>query len=118
LAARGRFEADHRLGGRRRPHAPDERFQLRIAAYIPGGPDLFEEADGRELRIRGEARFDDRLVGLDLRRHRRPRPIAHGLAVEIAIEIARANPSVDRVSADAQLACQRAFYSCLAPGSA
>jgi hypothetical protein len=90
-----------------------ERFQLRVAAGIARGADLIEEADRRQLGIGRQAGFDDRLVGIELGRPRRPRPIAHRLVVEIALEIARPDPPVNRVATDAQLARQRTLAPAL-----
>jgi len=84
-----------------------ERFQLRVAAGISRRADLVEEAYGRQLGIGRESRFNDRFIGVELCRDRRARPIAHRLVVKIAIEIARADPPVNGVAADAQLARQR-----------
>ena len=53
------------------------------------------------------------LIGVELRRDRRPRPVADRRRVEIAIEIAGPNPAVDRVAADAELARQRALARAL-----
>ena len=57
-----------------RPAGPS--FQLRVAAGIAGRPNLIEQAARPTAGIRGEARFDDRLVGIELGRHRRPRSVA------------------------------------------
>ena len=77
-------------------------IETRLAAY----PQLSAVRLLAEIRAAG---FDDRLVGIELGRHRRPRPIAHGLLVEITLEIARPDPPVNRVATDAQLASQRAL---------
>jgi len=85
----------------------NKRFQLRVAAGIPSRTNLVEQPHRRQLGINGESRFNNRFVRIELRRDRRPRSVPHRLAVEIAIEIARANAPVDRVATDAQLAGQR-----------
>jgi hypothetical protein len=113
LAARRRLEAHDRLGRRRRPHALNERFQLGVAAVVAGRADFLEETHRRELRIRGEARFNDRFVAIELRGHRRSGPVPDRRRVEIAIQIAVANPSMNRVAADAQLARQCALAGAL-----
>ena len=89
LAARRRLEADHRLRRRRRSDLTDKLFQLRIAAGKARRADLRQQPHRGQLRIRGESGFNDRFVGVELRRHRPPRPIPHRRGVEIPIEIAR-----------------------------
>jgi hypothetical protein len=107
LSSRRRLEADDGLRRRRRPYPSHERFQLRVPTDVPGGPNLVEQPHRRQLGIHREAGFNDRLVGIELRRHRRARPVLHWRRIEITIQIAIANPPVNRVAADAQLARQR-----------
>jgi DNA-binding XRE family transcriptional regulator len=79
------------------------------AARVPGGADLVEEPDGRQLGIRGESRFDHRFVGIELRHHEGPRSIPHCLRIDISLQITVANPAMNRVAAHAQLARQLAL---------
>ena len=44
---------------RRWTHLSDEGLQLGVAALLLRGPNLREQPDGRELRIRGEPRLND-----------------------------------------------------------
>ena len=104
-----RLEANHGRGRRHRADPPDEDFQLGVAACIACGPDLVEQPHGGQLRIRGKARFDDRRVCRDFGGHRRARPVAHGLAVQIPIEIAGADLAMNPVAMDAELARQGAL---------
>ena len=65
---RRRLEANDRLGLRSRPDPADEDLELRQAARVAGGAALLEQPHSGELRIRREARRNDRLVRLELRR--------------------------------------------------
>jgi len=95
---------------------PDERFQLRVAAAIPGGADLLKQTDRRQLGIRREPRFNDRLVGLELRRDGAVRSGAGS----------RQDRDRDRPRGSTGESCRgwrptgapAHSYSCLAPGSA
>jgi hypothetical protein len=98
---------------RQRPHLADKRFELTVPAGIPSGADLVEEPHGRELRIGGQARLDDRFVGLELGRHGRPWPIPHLGGIQIPFQIARSNPTMNGVPADAQPASQRTLARAL-----
>jgi hypothetical protein len=91
----------------------DKRFQLRVAARVAGGADLVEQPHRRQLGIGGEPGLNNRFVGVELRRDGRPRPIADGHGVQISIEIARPNPAVNRVAAEAQPASQRGLTRAL-----
>ena len=113
LSARWRLEANHRLRRRRGPDLPHPRFQLRITAVVPGGVDLGQQAHRRQRGVRSEAGLNDRFVGVEFCGHRPPRSIPHGRRLKIPIEIARSNPPVNRVSADPELACQRALARAL-----
>jgi hypothetical protein len=59
LMARRRLEADDRLGRRQWTDLTNECLQLRVAARVPGGPDLREQPYGRQLRIGREPRRND-----------------------------------------------------------
>jgi hypothetical protein len=107
LPACWRLEADDGLWRRRRSDLPHEGFQLRITAAVPGRADLRQQPDRRQLRIRGESRFKDPVVGVEFRGHRPARSIPHRHRLKIPLEIARSNPPVNRVSADPELASQR-----------
>jgi len=109
LTARRRLETDDRLGRRRRADSPHEFFQLRVAAREARRADLRQQSYGRQLRIRGQSRLDDGLVGVELGRHRATRPVPHGRGVQIAIEIAVANPAVNRVAMDTEFPRQGAL---------
>jgi GAF domain-containing protein len=52
-------------------------------------------------------------LGIEPGRRRWSRPVTHRLVVEIPIEVALANPAVNRVAADAQLARQRTLARAL-----
>jgi hypothetical protein len=84
-----------------------------VATRIFRGAGLLKQAHGRQLQIRRQARLNDRLVRIELRRRRWPRPVANRLVVEIPIEVALANPAVHRVAANAQLARQRTLARAL-----
>jgi hypothetical protein len=113
LMTRRRLEADDRLRRRRGTELPDERLQLRVAACVPRSPDLVEQPNGRELRIRGESRVDDGPVCIELRRSRRSGAVAHRVVVEVPIEIAGANPAMDRIAMDTELPRQGALACAL-----
>jgi hypothetical protein len=109
LPTRRRLEADDRLGRRYRSHPTDKFLQLRIAALEARRTDLRQQPHGGQLRVRGESRLDDGFVGVELGRHRLPRPVLHRRGVEVPIEVALSNPAMNRVAVDAQLTCQRAL---------
>ena len=109
LAARRRLEADDRLWRRGRSHLTHELFQLRVTTGKPRRADLRQQTHRGQRRVRRQSRLNNAFVGVELGRHRAPRPITHGLAIEVPIELAIAYPAMNRVAMDAQLARQRAL---------
>jgi hypothetical protein len=113
LSARRCLEADDGLWRRRRPDLPHECRELGVTPLVPGGANLREQPHGRQGGIGGQTRLDEGFIGVEFCRHRSARPVPHGLELEIAIELAVANPPVNRVSADAELPGERTLARAL-----
>lgn len=102
LAPRLGLEAYNGLLGRLGPDLLDVELQLRDPAAVAGRAHLLEEASGSELGILGQTLADERLVGIQLGRLRRPGPVADLARIQIPLELAALDPAVDRLSADAE----------------
>src|SRR6185503_19860904 len=113
LAAGRRLEPDHGLRRRCRSDLAVELFQLRVTAGKARSADLRQLPYSGQLRIRGESSLNDGFVGVELRRHRPPGPVTHRRRLEISLEIAGSNPSVNRVPADPELTSERALARAL-----
>ncbi len=109
LTTRRRLEADDRLRRRRWTDLPHKFFQLRVAACVSRRADLREQPHRRQRWIRRETRLDDGLVVVEFCGYAPSRPIPHRCRVQIPIELAIANPAMNRVAMDAQFARQGAF---------
>jgi hypothetical protein len=78
-----RLEAHDRLRLGSGPDPADEHLELGETPGVPRGPDLLEEPDGRELGISLEALSNQRLIGIELGRHRRPRAVTDARRVTV-----------------------------------
>ena len=99
LAAGRRLEADRRLDRLARPRRTHVVAHPGVAARIARRADLVEQPLRRQLRERLETRLDDRLVGIQLVRHRRPRRVPAGTGRELPVQLAGLDPVVDRAPA-------------------
>ena len=96
LVAQRRLEAHDRLFRRLRLDPTDVLLDLGVAAWVAGSLDLLEEAHRRQLGKLFQAGNNDRLVGVQLRGHRRPRLTANRLLVELPVQLTGLDPVVDR----------------------
>ena len=94
LMARRGLEAHDGLGFTG-PDLPDVLLQLCVAARVAGSPDLLQEPHGGELRQCLQPGLDDRLEGIELGRHRRPRSIPRNRRIDVSVEVALRDPAVD-----------------------
>src|SRR3954467_3718407 len=84
LVTRLRLETRDRL--RRGPQVTDEIAQLRHPAHVPSGSAFGQQSGPAQARILGEARLDDRLEGLELRRRALAWPVARANGLEWLIQ--------------------------------
>ena len=99
-----RLEAHHRL---RHGHPTQRAYggaELRVSAGIAGGPELGEEAHGGEFRQLAEPLSEERLVGIQLGRDRRPRGVAGLDAVRGGVEKSLVDPAVHHGAVHTELA--------------
>src|SRR5215467_13539196 len=101
-----RLEAHYWICGGVRAYLPHVLLQLRVSAGIARAPELLEQSLCREQRKRLEPRLDDRLVGIEPRRHRRPRSVTDILVLQVPIQLSRLDPVVNRTAADPEALSQ------------
>lgn len=102
LVPRWRFVADEGL--RLRPECVHVIAEPRDAAGIAGRSTLGEQSDGTQQGKLGEARLNERLERLQLRRAAWARPIARLNGVNGLIEQPCLDPAIHRGAADAEAA--------------
>src|SRR5690606_14989058 len=101
-----RLEAHHRLRCWPGTHVLNVDLELRVAAGVARRLDLLKESDGGKRWKGAQALLDQRLEGVELRRHRLAGAVLDGAFVEVSIELTLPNPAVEGVRTDSELSSQ------------